>query len=98
MGNFQTGLALDGGGESSEEGSILSGFRALVDMLFSLTNNDGAGRIIISRVKPALSGQQGGYLKYVMLTGQKIFSEVCLKLWTFPCLCCSLIGFLFHNN
>ncbi|XP_059644608.1 uncharacterized protein LOC132286308 [Cornus florida] len=63
-------------GENSEEGSTLSGFRALADMLLSLTNNDGDGRIIISRTKPSCSGQQGGYLKYVMLTGEKIFSEI----------------------
>ncbi|GKV27023.1 hypothetical protein SLEP1_g36231 [Rubroshorea leprosula] len=61
-------------GESCEDGSSLSGFQALVDMLLSLTNNDGDGRIIISRKRPACG--QGGYLKYVMLTGEKIFSEI----------------------
>ncbi|KAL3528760.1 hypothetical protein ACH5RR_008082 [Cinchona calisaya] len=69
----QTDVELEG---SSEEGSTLSGFRALVSILSSLTNNDGDGRIIISRTRLTSSGQQGGYLKYVMLTGQKIFSEV----------------------
>lgn len=67
------------GGENYEEGSILSGFQSLVDMLISLTNNDGDGRIIISKARPISSGQQGqqgGFLKYVMLTGEKIFSEV----------------------
>ncbi|KAL6334921.1 hypothetical protein AAG906_023726 [Vitis piasezkii] len=74
--NLQKGSALNDGGESNEEGSTLSGFRAFVDMLQSLTNNDGDGKIIISRAKQACSGQQGGYLKYVMLTGEKIFSEI----------------------
>ncbi|XP_028109836.1 ATP-dependent DNA helicase DDX11 [Camellia sinensis] len=62
-------------GDESNEGSSLSGFQALVDMLFSLTNNHGDGKIIIS-TRPACSGQEGGYLKYVMLTGEKIFSEI----------------------
>ncbi|CBI36138.3 unnamed protein product, partial [Vitis vinifera] len=73
---LRKGSALNDGGESNEEGSTLSGFRAFVDMLQSLTNNDGDGKIIISRAKQACSGQQGGYLKYVMLTGEKIFSEI----------------------
>ncbi|KAK1575989.1 hypothetical protein Q3G72_009915 [Acer saccharum] len=74
--SLQTGSALKDNGESCEEASILSGFRALVDMLLSLTNNDGDGRIIISRPRPISFGQQGGFLKYVMLTGEKIFSEI----------------------
>lgn len=61
--------------ECSEEGSILSGFRALADMLLSLTNNDADGRIIVSKSQQTCSGQ-GGYIKYVMLSGEKIFSEV----------------------
>ncbi|XP_057504686.1 uncharacterized protein LOC130788146 [Actinidia eriantha] len=65
----------DGVDESNDEGTSLSGFQALADILISLTNNDGDGRIIISR-RPTCSGQEGGYLKYVMLTGAKIFSEV----------------------
>ncbi|XP_076911662.1 uncharacterized protein LOC143569694 [Bidens hawaiensis] len=56
--------------------SILSAFRALAGILLSLTNQDSDGRIIISRKKPTESGQQGGYLKYVMLTGEKIFHEI----------------------
>lgn len=67
---------LKDGDESCEEGSSLSAFQALADMLLSLTNNDGDGRIIISR-RSTGSGQEGGYLKYVMLTGEKLFSEVC---------------------
>lgn len=79
---MQKGSALKDSGESYEEGSILSGFRALADMLISLTNNDGDGRIIISKARPICSeqeGKQGGFLKYVMLTGEKIFSEVLPK-------------------
>ncbi|KAL4583896.1 hypothetical protein LXL04_008481 [Taraxacum kok-saghyz] len=52
------------------EGSILSSFRALAGLLLSLTNHDSDGRIILSRKTP------GGYLKYVMLTGEKIFHEI----------------------
>uniref|UniRef100_A0A2N9EY99 Helicase ATP-binding domain-containing protein n=1 Tax=Fagus sylvatica TaxID=28930 RepID=A0A2N9EY99_FAGSY len=63
-------------GECSEVESTLSGFRALSDMLLSLTNNNGDGKIIVSRSQPTCSGQQGGYIKYVMLTGEKIFSEI----------------------
>ncbi|KAI9159892.1 hypothetical protein LWI28_002977 [Acer negundo] len=74
--SLQKGSALKDNGESCEEASILSGFRALVDMFLSLTNNDGDGRIIISRPRPISFGQQGGFLKYVMLTGEKIFSEI----------------------
>ncbi|XP_031252752.1 ATP-dependent DNA helicase DDX11 [Pistacia vera] len=74
--NSEKGSAVKDSGESFEEGSILSGFRALADMLLSLTNNDGDGRVIISRRQRTCFGQQGGFLKYVMLTGEKIFSEV----------------------
>ncbi|CAI9281220.1 unnamed protein product [Lactuca saligna] len=58
------------------ESSILSSFRALAGLLLSLTNHDSDGRIILSRKKPKDSKQQGGYLKYVMLTGEKIFHEI----------------------
>ncbi|KAA8541799.1 hypothetical protein F0562_022951 [Nyssa sinensis] len=74
--SLQKASTLGNSGEISEEGSTLSGFRALVNVLLSLTNNDGDGRIIISRTRPTCSGQQGGFLKYVMLTGEKIFSEI----------------------
>lgn len=73
--SLYNGSTLKDGDETSDEGSSLSAFQALADMLLSLTNNDGDGRIIISR-RPTGSGQEGGYLKYVMLTGDKIFSEV----------------------
>ncbi|XAR50639.1 RNA helicase [Bertholletia excelsa] len=69
------GLTLKDADESKAEGSSLSGFQALVDMLLSLTNNDSDGRIIISR-SSACSGQEEGYLKYVMLSGEKTFSEI----------------------
>lgn len=63
--------------EATDEESAITGFRALVNMLHSLTNNDGDGRMIVSKGKIGCSGQ-AGYIKYVMLTGQKIFSEVCI--------------------
>ncbi|EOY26785.1 RAD3-like DNA-binding helicase protein isoform 1 [Theobroma cacao] len=75
MTTLQKGSAVKENGESCDDGSTLSGFRALADMLLSLTNNDGDGRIIISRKRPTCS-RQGAYLKYVMLTGEKIFSEI----------------------
>ncbi|KAL3840893.1 hypothetical protein ACJIZ3_025484 [Penstemon smallii] len=59
-----------------EEESAISGFRALADMLFSLTNKDCDGKIIISMPKQTCNGQERGYIKYVMLTGEKIFSQV----------------------
>ncbi|GMH15967.1 hypothetical protein Nepgr_017808 [Nepenthes gracilis] len=57
-------------------GSTLSGFQALVDMLLSLTNNNADGRIVISKTRSISSRQHEGFIKYVMLTGEKIFSEV----------------------
>lgn len=59
-----------------EEMNKLTSFRAFSDMLVALTNNNGDGRIIISRMSSPTSDQQGGYIKYVMLTGAKLFSEV----------------------
>ncbi|XP_030526173.1 ATP-dependent DNA helicase DDX11 [Rhodamnia argentea] len=59
-----------------EDMSTLSNFRAFADMLLSLTNKNTDGRIIVSKAKTTLSGRQGGYIKYVMLTGEKIFSEI----------------------
>lgn len=72
--------ALNKIGEHGEEGGCQSAFQALADILLSLTNNDGDGRIIISRSRPTSFRKQGGYIKYVMLSGEKIFSEVCLIL------------------
>ncbi|KAL0905850.1 hypothetical protein M5K25_024292 [Dendrobium thyrsiflorum] len=52
------------------EGSIVSSFQALADLLLRLTNKDNEGRIILSR-------QIGdAYLKYVMLSGDRIFTEI----------------------
>jgi chromosome transmission fidelity protein 1 len=49
--------------------------------LLSLVNKDSDGRIIISRYSStSLRKQgQGGYIKYVMLSAEKVFSEVCLN-------------------
>lgn len=57
------------------EESIVTDFQALVDILLSLINSNSEGRMIVSRQK--CSGQsEEGYLKFVMLCGEKIFSEV----------------------
>ncbi|KAI4387407.1 hypothetical protein MLD38_005244 [Melastoma candidum] len=61
---------------SGENGSTLSNFQLLADMLFSLTNKDSDGRIIISRATTTSLGQQESFIKYVMLTGEKIFAEI----------------------
>uniref|UniRef100_A0A7N0UY48 Helicase ATP-binding domain-containing protein n=1 Tax=Kalanchoe fedtschenkoi TaxID=63787 RepID=A0A7N0UY48_KALFE len=58
-----------------DDESTISGFQALVNMLHSLTNNDCDGRMIVSKIKRGCIGQTG-YIKYVMLTGEKIFSEI----------------------
>jgi chromosome transmission fidelity protein 1 len=86
MASLQKCTAHTNTGECSEEGSTLSSFRALSDMLLSLTNNDGDGRIIVSRSRPRCSRQQGGYIKFVMLSGEKIFSEVLKKLLILTCI------------
>ncbi|KAH7547286.1 hypothetical protein FEM48_Zijuj01G0293600 [Ziziphus jujuba var. spinosa] len=74
--SLQKGATLNGVVECGKDGSILSSFRALANMLLSLTNKDGDGRIIISRTRAKCSGQPEGYIKYVMLTGERIFSEI----------------------
>uniref|UniRef100_A0A1J3GME6 Putative ATP-dependent RNA helicase DDX11-like protein 8 n=1 Tax=Noccaea caerulescens TaxID=107243 RepID=A0A1J3GME6_NOCCA len=61
---------------SHEETSKLTSFRAFSDMLVALTHNNGDGRMIISKMSSSTADQQGGYIKYVMLTGAKLFSEV----------------------
>ncbi|KAJ8440039.1 hypothetical protein Cgig2_020527 [Carnegiea gigantea] len=64
-------------GSISKDGrSTLSGFQALLDMLLSLTNKNVDGRIVISRMGSTGSGGEEGFIKYVMLTGEKIFSEI----------------------
>lgn len=63
--------------DNSSEGSVVSGFQALLDILISLINNDSDGRIIISKQKLSCPGQsKEGYIKFVMLSGEKIFSKV----------------------
>lgn len=75
--SLQSGLVLQDSGNNSLEGSSLSGFQSLVDILLSLTNNDSDGRMIVSRCTSTCSRQdEEGYLKYVMLAGEKIFSEI----------------------
>ncbi|CAN8233350.1 unnamed protein product [Cochlearia groenlandica] len=59
-----------------EEMSKLTSFRAFSDMLVALTHYNGDGRIIISKMTSSTFSQQEGYIKYVMLTGAKLFSEV----------------------
>ncbi|GAB4842212.1 hypothetical protein Ancab_012170 [Ancistrocladus abbreviatus] len=63
-------------GETHQAESTLSGFRALVEMLLSLTNKNADGRIILSRTRSKISKQPEGYIKYVMLSGEKIFFEI----------------------
>lgn len=77
LATFEKISALDNIGGNGEEGSCESAFQALADILQSLTNNDSDGRIIISRSRPMNFRKHGGYIKYVMLSGEKIFSEVC---------------------
>ncbi|WOL02168.1 hypothetical protein Cni_G10887 [Canna indica] len=57
------------------EGSILSSFQALVDIIISLVNNDSDGRILISRLK-LIDQREEGQIKFVMLSGETIFSEI----------------------
>nr|XP_018682572.1 PREDICTED: putative ATP-dependent RNA helicase DDX11-like protein 8 isoform X3 [Musa acuminata subsp. malaccensis] len=57
------------------EGSILSGFQALADIIISLANNDRDGRILLSGLKLA-DQREEKYIKFVMLSGERIFSEI----------------------
>ncbi|KAJ4818356.1 ATP-dependent DNA helicase chl1 [Rhynchospora pubera] len=59
-----------------QEGSIVSNFQSMVDILISLINNNTDGRILISKQKSSLNYTEEGYIKFVMLSGEKIFSEV----------------------
>ncbi|KAI3995975.1 hypothetical protein MKX01_037472 [Papaver californicum] len=75
--SLERGADILDGSVNVVEGSTLSGFQAFFSILQSLTNNDGDGRIIISRRRHLNSVQkEDGYLKYVMLAGEKIFSEI----------------------
>uniref|UniRef100_A0A803ME36 Helicase ATP-binding domain-containing protein n=1 Tax=Chenopodium quinoa TaxID=63459 RepID=A0A803ME36_CHEQI len=62
---------IPGGSISKEGGSTLSGFRALLDMLLSLTNKNVDGRIIVSKLRSKGLSEQDGFIKYVMLTDCK---------------------------
>ncbi|CAA7408700.1 unnamed protein product [Spirodela intermedia] len=70
-------LQLDEDENNIPEGTIISSFQALSDLLYSLTYSNDDGRMIISRrlhLCPENSGE--GCLKFVMLSGDKIFSEI----------------------
>ncbi|EPS74466.1 hypothetical protein M569_00277, partial [Genlisea aurea] len=62
--------------EDSDDETAITGFRAFASILSSLTNNNSAGKVIISRPHETSNGLEEGYIKYVMLTGEKIFSEI----------------------
>ncbi|XP_010033872.1 LOW QUALITY PROTEIN: ATP-dependent DNA helicase DDX11 [Eucalyptus grandis] len=76
MATLQASSTFNDSASCGEDMSTLSNFRAFADMLLSLTNKNADGRIIVSKAKKTLSGRQGGYIKFVMLTGEKIFSEI----------------------
>ncbi|XP_040380068.1 ATP-dependent DNA helicase DDX11 isoform X2 [Oryza brachyantha] len=58
-----------------DEGKSIASFQTLADFLRSLLNCNDNGRIIVARKK--FSGQpEDAYLKFVMLSADKIFSEV----------------------
>lgn len=59
-----------------QEGSIVSDFQSMADILLALMNNNTDGRVIISKQKSSLDSAEEGHLKFVMLSGEKIFSEV----------------------
>ncbi|KAK9666160.1 hypothetical protein RND81_14G165300 [Saponaria officinalis] len=59
-----------------EGGSTLSGFRALLDLLLALINKNVDGRVIVSKRRSSGVDEQEAFIKYVMLTGEKIFSEI----------------------
>jgi len=80
MATLEKVSALNITGEHGEDGSCQSAFQALAAMLQSLVNKDSDGRMIISRSSSTSSRKQGqGYIKYVMLSAEKIFSEVCVN-------------------
>ncbi|CAJ2656141.1 unnamed protein product [Trifolium pratense] len=78
MATLEKVSALNVTGEHGEDGSCQSAFQALADMLLSLVNKDSDGRIIISRSSSTSFRKQGQgrYIKYVMLSAEKIFSEI----------------------
>ncbi|KAK8936340.1 DNA repair helicase UVH6 [Platanthera zijinensis] len=59
------------------DGSIVSSFQALADVFLQLTNKDNEGRIVLSRQKLSNSRKiVEAHLKYVMLSGERIFTEI----------------------
>jgi len=65
--------------QEHDEGSSVACFQALADFLRSLVNCNEDGKIIVAKQK--LLGQtEERYLKFVMLSAEKIFSEVVLAL------------------
>ncbi|KAI3974022.1 hypothetical protein MKX01_030598 [Papaver californicum] len=74
--SLERGADIVDGSVNVVEGSTLSGFQAFVSILQSLTNSDGDGRIISRRRHLNSVRKEDGYLKYVMLSGEKIFSEI----------------------
>ncbi|VAH03340.1 unnamed protein product [Triticum turgidum subsp. durum] len=62
-------------GQQHGEGSSITSFQALTDLLRSLLYCNDDGRIIVARHKPG--GQpEDAYIKFVMLCAEKTFSEV----------------------
>ncbi|XP_068651772.1 uncharacterized protein [Aristolochia californica] len=74
--SLQRGPAVDVDGSGGAEGTVVSGFQAFVDILLSLTNNDAEGRLILSRRRTSQPQHEDGYLKYIMLSGEKLFREI----------------------
>ncbi|XP_020574920.1 ATP-dependent DNA helicase DDX11 [Phalaenopsis equestris] len=73
----QNGLGDADNQKISMEGSFVSSFQALADVLLQLTSKDSEGRIILSRQRLPNSKHIGeAYLKYVMLSGDRIFTEI----------------------
>ncbi|KAJ3694565.1 hypothetical protein LUZ60_010045 [Juncus effusus] len=67
--------------QNGEEGisSTVTDFQAISDILLSLMNNNSDGRVLVSpqmETFSSSSSSQEGYLKFVMLSGDNIFSEV----------------------
>ncbi|GJM94904.1 hypothetical protein PR202_ga11588 [Eleusine coracana subsp. coracana] len=82
--------------QEHDEGSSVACFQALADFLRSLVNCNDDGRIIVA--KPKLIEQtEAGYLKFVMLSAEKIFSEVLFFLY-FICCCLVQINYYFRGS
>ncbi|XP_078428985.1 RAD3-like DNA-binding helicase protein isoform X2 [Wolffia australiana] len=63
---------------NNPEGTIISSFQTFSDLLRSLTNGNDDGRVIIARrdAKSSCEKSEEGYIKFVMLSGEKIFSDI----------------------